>query len=727
MSLPKWITPAGFLGTATERVNTSFLLETETTSTFSLISGSLPSGLKLSSGGLLAGTPFSVGETLTNQFVIRARNSEGITDRTFIVDTEGPTAPVWLTPTGYLRLGLGGQYYVINKTYVDYQLSAIYDVLPTGQKLRYYIGELEGTLPPGLTLSDDGRITGFITDNLSLDYLASITGGYDTENYDRYPFEHSIIYDDSSVGQRPKYLSKIYQFYVTVTDGVADAKRLFQIKVENPLSLRVDTTLVDVDTTFYTADASYLVTPQWLSPVDLGYVRTSNYQVIQLEIYDPEPNTGPTVYDWNTPIVNIDGSPSEHPPHFDLDPVTGVLYAKLPYQPAYSTPYKFTVRLIKTDAVTGETSYKDRTFTLTVKGNIESILEFVTEENLGSISPGYVSELAVVAQHTNSDSPVQYRLISGQLPSGLSLALDGTIVGRVNYNSQTYIDLANFGFGSFKLDGGTTTIDAEYKFTVQASDIYQQSLVDKQFSISVGESTISEFVRMHIRPFMNTEDRRSFSDFINSPEIFDRSLLYRPLDPEFGVQKEMKFTLEHGIKKYPLRAYASSLNDYFVEQRFTFNGVKTAVSKDNNGNVIYEVIYVELLDELGNTINNMKNYLDANFETDEFTMPNWMRTIQSSYGAPLGFVKAIPLCYALPGASSTILKRLELAKFDFKLLDFTADRLLISSTTDYLETKYLLFPRRYAGGTTLALDLILTVPEGGPLLTEDGSPLLDLE
>ena len=107
-------------------------------------------------------------------------------------------------------------------------------------------------------------------------------------------------------------------------------------------------------------------------------------------------------------------------------------------------------------------------------------------------------------------------------------------------------------------------------------------------------------------------------------------------------------------------------------------------------------------------------------------MPNWMRTIQSSYGAPIGFVKAIPICYTLPGMSGIIVKRINLTGFDFKQLDFVADRILLSSTIDHPDTKYLLFPNRISGGSTVNEDLIILVPEGAPLLAEDGS-LLDLE
>jgi hypothetical protein len=724
MALPQWITPSGFLGTTTERTTSTFILSTKSTSTFSLISGKLPTGMTLSSTGIISGSSFSVAQIITSQFVIRAANASGITDRTFVIDTQGETDPVWITPGGYLALGISGQSYIINKSYVDYQFNAIYDVLPAGQKLRYYISDLDGTLPPGLILTEDGRLSGYVDDQLGIDVLASASGGYDTESFGVYPYDHPVVQNDNGDSRRPAFISKIYQFYLTVTDGIASARRLFQILVEDPRAFRVDTTLIDSDTTVYTADSSYLITPGWITPVNLGYIRANNYQVIQLSIFDPDPNTGPTIYDWTTPTVNIDGTPSVRPEYFELDSITGVLYARLPYYPIYSESYKFTIRLIKTDQVTGEQTLRDRTFALIIKGDIDNTLEFVTPNNLGAIFPGVISEFAIVAVHTTVPTAVNYRLTKGKLPTGLTLASDGTIIGRVKYNSQTYFDKTR-GFNAFTLDEGKTTIDKNYKFTVQATDVYQKNIIDNEFSIVVNEISTTEYVQIYIEPYMSSANRTLFFNFITDSQIFEDSLLYRPLDPEFGLQTKMKFVLEHGIKKSPIRAYAANmLMGLFQEQRLLFNGLKTAVSKDAAGDITYEIVYLEVIDESNSIFDGMKKYFDDNFSTDEYTVPTWMRTVQSSSNTvPAGFVKAIPLCYTLPGMSNIIIDRIKYANFDFKQLNFTVDRLTVSSTAEHLDNKYLMFPNRVAGGVTANEIEIMLFPEGGPVLTEDNLPL----
>ena len=92
---PTWITPAGFLFTATELVSTSTAISAQgTTTTYAIISGNLPTGLSLSTTGTISGTPVEVIKTTRNKFVVRATNSGKVVDRTFSIDTEGPTNPI---------------------------------------------------------------------------------------------------------------------------------------------------------------------------------------------------------------------------------------------------------------------------------------------------------------------------------------------------------------------------------------------------------------------------------------------------------------------------------------------------------------------------------------------------------------------------------------------------------------------------------------------------------
>ena len=201
MTTPKWITPAGFIGTFTQgkaflATGTDITLAFETNvpnASYSLISGKLPSGLYLYDNGIVYGTPFYVNEYARSEFVIRAQNTATVIDRTFSVEIEGPRAPEWITDSGLLAVGPNLEFHALNKNKVDLQLRATTIVLPTGAPLRYYLKENSGQLPPGLTLKQSGRIVGFVDDTLQLDYQASENGGYDDEYYDAYPYDHVLI------------------------------------------------------------------------------------------------------------------------------------------------------------------------------------------------------------------------------------------------------------------------------------------------------------------------------------------------------------------------------------------------------------------------------------------------------------------------------------------------------------------------------------------------------
>ena len=539
MSAPLWVTPPGFLGTLSERITTATtLVAVGDNIRYSIISGNLPTGLYLNtSTAVIQGTPISVPSNIDSVFVVRAENTDGLSDRTFKITVTGPSAPVWSTPQGPIPTGVNGEYYTFNKEYVDFQLRAETDIISSGNSLKYFIADNQGQLPPGLTLTPTGRIYGFISDTLVLDWQASETGGFDSERYDAYPYDHSAITQNVVELYKPESINKIYQFQVTVTDGIISEPRKFSIEVLDANSLRADNTFIDVDSLDYDTSISYLLAPIWLSAAgnllpktaNLGTVRSSRNQVITLHEYDPYPFVGPVTWDWSSTInpeiklvtdsqlnyigrptknihgntaiyfkdapvfpvkgmkirldeyiegydsttytitgviplsptsgyLNIDrplvsstaaldrnlpdsrviyvGTPSIHPDGLNLDPKTGELYGLIPYQPAYSQTYRFTVRIIKTDTQTGLTTSADQIFILTVKGDIDSYIQFTSSGNLGTLIAGQISEIAVIAKNVNSPFSVTYDIVSGAVPPGLTFNTDGTIQGKINYNEN---------------------------------------------------------------------------------------------------------------------------------------------------------------------------------------------------------------------------------------------------------------------------------------------------
>jgi hypothetical protein len=79
---------------------------------------------------------------------------------------------------------------------------------------------------------------------------------------------------------------------------------------------------------------------------------------------------------------------------------------------------------------------------------------------------------------------------------------------------------------------------------------------------------------------------------------------------------------------------------------------------------------------------------------NEYNLPRFMRTPQAGDYKPPEYIRAIPLCYALPGQGDKIIIRIKLSKFDFKQLDFEVDRIIVQESMDNSTAKYLLLERQ---------------------------------
>ena len=747
MAKPVWTTPAGTLGTVQERTTQNINLSATDATKFTLISGSLPGGLRLENSNIV-GTPFEVSDTRTNEFVIRASNTEGSIDRTFSITVEGEDAPFWITPEGTLPVGPQGEYFILNRSIVDFQLSANDTDLLNGEVLEYYLDDLFGELPPGLTVDKNGRITGIIDAELTVDYKASSTN-YDRQQFDLFPYDYGGGDDGSGA---PRYLNRFYEFFVTVTDGVTRARRRFRIFVVNEQNFRSDTLSISVDTETFISSATYLRAPLWLTTGNLGIKRANNYVTIPLEVYDPNKYSGTVSYSL---INNSDATPSVLPPGMSLDASNGVLFGKVPYQPAVTTTYTFTVRVERDDAYSDETVVNDRQFILKIQGEVDSSIKFTSPELLGTLSPNQTSTLQVNADTILTNADVRYSFVSGVLPPGIILSGGGELIGKINQfettpgaaDGLTTVDLTDYGLNSFILDGGTTTIDRQFRFTVQARDYYQQSAVEKDFRIAVTADTLTQYSNIYLQPLLPKIKRQYYYDFITDNTIFPDSLLYRGNDPAFGTQNEIRLLLQYGIETLKIEQYVPALVRNFHKKTFRFGDVKIATASDSDNNLIYDIVYVDIIDDAegkNGSVNSAINITNANknitVDTDQFKastniitidqlirkflypnsvtnmqqrlkeiipagdstiininekfIPLWMSSTQTTTGTALGYTKAVPIAYAKPGFGATILENIQESGFDFKNIEFEVDRLIIDSVEGEAGDKYIVFPKR---------------------------------
>ena len=504
----KWITPAGNIQILEERITIEIVLEAESdigNVEYSLISGRLPRGLRLD-GNIIKGSPVEVIKFTTSRFVIRATDENDIKDRTFSLSVDGSDAPEWVTREGFLKVGNGDNFFVLDNARVDFKLEAVDSDITAGDKIEFYLVPNSGELPPGLSLSRDGVISGFTEPILSVQYRDELVGAYDTGSFDTKPldsirknsngydtfFFDTQTFDYNEPSQAPRKLSRFYTFSVAVTDEINTVTRIFKIFVVSDEFLKADNNLVQVDTNLFRADNSAFRVPLWITRSNLGRYRANNYLTIFLDVYNP-PSLPGTITFFLLP-KNPNGSDSELPEGMILDSVSGDIAGRLPYQRKITRNYEFTVLAVNFsqdlanikytlvgnwssrrvygvgDAVvfsnnlyictvnntnrlpTDEnfwvagTSSAEKTFNIDIIGEIESGLEWISNSDLGVLKPNLPSTLFVEAKNLLNDKRgVVYELISGSLPPGLEFFPNGLINGKVKqFSDETGNGLTRF-------------------------------------------------------------------------------------------------------------------------------------------------------------------------------------------------------------------------------------------------------------------------------------------
>lgn len=639
-----WTATSGTsLGTIQERTTVNLDLPVSFSSTFTdssaltyrVISGLLPPGLRIENDAI-TGSAFEVPRTTEFTFCIRASYNNDIADRTFKITVEGADEPVFITDEGALPVGSSQAYFILDSSFVDFQIDVIDTDTTAGQTLKYFIASGDGELPPGLTMSDSGRITGFIDplpavptdrrngsysedlyDTFGYDYGSKPDNGYDSFIYD------SVFFDYFLPSLTPRKLNRNYEFIVTVSDGDNISKRKFLIYVVGDDFLRADNTLVGAGSGAFTVDGTYLRAPIWITPSDLGIYRANNYITIYLDTYNAQV-LGPVVY--NLDDLNPDLTPSLLPPNMQFDAASAEIFGIVPYQPAITKTYKFTVTA-RRFGEDGEIAASKRTFTMSTLGEVDSVMTWINDASLGEIDANYISTLRIQATSTVENATILYNIISGELPPGLTLQLNGEITGKVNqYGLPGSPGVTTFSDGVYvnqTFDGGTTSIDREFRFVVRAKDQFEYSFIDREFVLKIKTPNDRLYSNIYVRTFMNQEKRNLFNTFINNDIVFTSRSIYRPNDVNFGIQRDLRMLVYAGIETKQAERYVSAMGLNHKKKQFIFGEVKSAKAKiPGTNDVVYEVIYVEMIDPLEKGNKKLNSVVNTSRDPKTITVDN---------------------------------------------------------------------------------------------------------
>lgn len=567
-----WTVKSGTqLATISEGLLANIALPVTDPGSVSVISGQLPPGLEITPGFNIAGTPEEVAAETEFRFVLRAAKNGKKQDRTFSITVLGADAPEWVTPSGLLPVGYKQTLFVLDGSLVNFQLEVVDPDTRAGQTLRYFIGNNGGELPPGLTLTEDGRITGVLEPLLALEDDAG-RGRYDENRFDKYPYDFTIQ-DESA--QIPEKLNQFYQFEVSASDGDSITTRVFDIFVVGDDFLRADNTILQVAEGIFTADNTFVRTPIWLTPADLGTRRANNNVTLFLEVLDLPFSVGNIVY--TLVDENPDGTNSELPPNCELDENTGEIFGRLPYQAAVSETYTFTVRARRLPRESVEFSESFKTFTVEIIGEIDRTIQWATSAHLGTVSGNYTSLLAVQAETKVETAFLVYSLKSGQLPPGLQLQQDGQISGQIDRSQISQTET--------------------FEFEVTARDQFRLSEISRTFTLTVEIDSDTQYSDIFYIPLLKNRKRESYNSVISSPDIFDPDLIYRPNDDQFGIQQQPRVLLYAGLELQQAEQYVAAMAQTSQRRTLQSNGLKTARARlPGTRETVYEVVYVDLID-----------------------------------------------------------------------------------------------------------------------------------
>jgi len=655
MSAPNWITPAGLAGVYPVQIAMTLQLEAEailpaTSLTYALISGSLPSGLSLRSDGLIFGIPSIVPSDTTSTFVIRVTdNLDKVKDRTFSIRISGEALPTFTTPDGSLGTTYDSEWTEIAVTYNN--------PIPGNP---VFIRVLQGALPPGLEINEYGLIRGYPEPPITivnLPELTTVTTSTDsTDNYITVLGTNGIVVNRPITFSSPT-VGGLVAGQVYYVKSVVNATQITISTIPGGSTVLVTTDIGFSDTTLPATSVGqptkrqYSFTLELTSPLGSasGFytitVINQNLPINQGGPGFPAGTRSPTIYNTRPPTYDIEGTPDFG--YYVLPPASDVSVPGTTYQPSqeayigqFLSDNYFSFKLIGHDFDTQELNYEFQdlpgwltgdiqtgwiygtpsislndieeytfkvqayktannfyrtpiiNFSLRIANNITGDIVWLSDNDLGTIDNATTSDKKVEAE---SDVSLTYELISGDLPPNLTFKSNGDLDGIVAYQPTD----------NFQEKNDT----AVYTFTIRAYSATIPLITStREFTLTVRQTYDIPTDNLYIKCTPSLEDRDILATLLDDPLLIPDNSLYRPDDPNYGKANSVVYAHAYGIYSSDFKEYTEAVKKNHYWRNITLGQLKTAVAKDENGEILYEVVYSTIID-------NLQKY-DPNYDYD---------------------------------------------------------------------------------------------------------------
>ena len=653
MSHPNWITPAGSIGTypASIAMTKQLVAEAEqpaTNVTYSFLSGNFPVGISMDENGLISGIPAPQPEDTVFTFVIRATdNYQGIKDRSFTITVSGVTTPKFTLPSG-------GILTTNDSVWVELPVTYNNPIASNPVTIRV----VQGTLPPGLEMNEAGLIRGYaepptniinlplitttatatVTSSNSITCLSTtgfapgrpiifsgtvfggITAGQTyyvkavingtnftittTQNGPTYILTNNtgvmnVTLPTQSIGQP---VIRTFSFSLKLESPLGDDLVGYLITVKNqntPVSqggdglLRRQPTIYNTRPPTYdiasnTEDFGYYVLPvdpalpgTTYTPTqfaDMGTFYSGDYFAFRILGHDFDNDT--LVYTYENLPLGLVGNTN-----------TGWITGTPSIAENNISQFTFKVKASKASFPGSVTPFFNYSFKLT--NGIDGNVNWITDSDLGIIDNGTVSLLSVLAENNETNEAakeavdLRYRIVSGELPPNLSLLSNGQITGIVAYQPTTEF-----------LDPNVETV---FTFTIQAySQNYPLIFSNRTFTLTVKQTYTQPTDNLYIKCTPSIPDRLLIKSLLNNETIIPSEYLYRAEDQNFGKAQDVVYVHAYGIYSSDLDEYVAAVTKNHYWRNITLGPIKTAVATNELGEVLYEVVYSEIIDNLIN-------------------------------------------------------------------------------------------------------------------------------
>ena len=319
---------------------------------------------------------------------------------------------------------------------------------------------------------------------------------------------------------------------------------------------------------------------------------------------------------------------------------------------------------------------------------------------------------------TNPGQGYLYPIITISAPPNTINAVQAT-AGYVTVTNGviTAVSIGNPGRGYLSPPTVTVTgaggAGAVISTTVEIVNVINAISVFRTFTVMVNRQFNTPYEKLYIKAMPPIQDRALIDQLVLNQDIIPADVVYRADDPNFGVSKSVIYDHAYGLTPSSLDEYAQSLDVNHYWKNLILGEIKTARALDSNGNVLYEVVYSQIIDDQvndqgesvdksvtlaypvvddqGQTIDvvypnsliNMRDQVISEIGQISPALPSWMTSKQVN-GRVLGFVPAWVIAYVKPGTSGRVLYNIQ-QKFGEQLnkIDFKADRYELDRSQTY--------------------------------------------